>query len=126
MTPPAVALIQGRFACTKVSPSQATPRIQIQALIPALNVLELSTASVLAEQSRVVKVATLSIMIKIALVVVMIGVTTHPSPGLLIMAYTTTLNTPAKNNKTDNFARGLRVVTLSPRSATSPSSKRFK
>ncbi|MNC71286.1 hypothetical protein D3C75_1221880 [compost metagenome] len=74
------------LACTKVSPSQATPRIQIQALMPALKVLELSTISVSTLHSKVVRVATLSMMIKIALVVFIKGLATRPRPGLLIMA----------------------------------------
>ncbi|MNP43909.1 hypothetical protein D3C76_1377540 [compost metagenome] len=86
MTEPAVSLIQSILLETKVSPSHATPRIQIQALIPALKVLELRMLSVSTPHSTVVSVATLSIIIRIALVVFISGVATRPRLGLLTMA----------------------------------------
>ncbi|CNU94948.1 Uncharacterised protein [Salmonella enterica subsp. enterica serovar Bovismorbificans] len=86
MTLPAVSLIQSMLADTKVSPSHATPRIQIQALIPALKVLELRMASVSTLHRMVVSVATLNMMIKIALVVFISGFSTRPRLGLLTIA----------------------------------------
>lgn len=69
--------------------SIAQPRntqIQIQALIPALKVLELRMLSVSTLQITVVRVATLSMMIRIALVVFISGFSTRPMLGLLMIA----------------------------------------
>ncbi len=71
---------------TKVSPSQATPSTQIQALIPDLNVLALSISPVSSLQLRQISVAIVSMKTTIASLRGNTGLVISPTVGLIMVA----------------------------------------
>ena len=73
-------------ALTKVSPSQATPRTQTQALIPDLKVLAFSTSPVSILQVMLIRVAMVSINTTIASLRGSTGFLIRPTVSLMAVA----------------------------------------
>jgi hypothetical protein len=73
-------------ALTKVSPSQATPRTQTQALMPDLKVLALSTSPVSILQVMLISVAIVSINTTIASLRGRTGFWISPTVSLMAVA----------------------------------------
>ena len=121
---PETALMSSMWALMKVSPSQATPRMQMQALMPDLKVAVEVILPVSMRHSRQISVAAESMNTMMASLRGSTGFWISPTLSLISVAYSTTAMMAARKMATDFFAPGRICMRVSPRSVTKPLARR--